>query len=73
MKRKIEIVLAIICIIAAFYNFDFYNPNQCIVSVLLFVTGVLTLSTNEKLNKVLRLAAVGLAVLLIIRILIYGN
>lgn len=73
MKRKIEIVLAIVCIIAAFYNLDFYNPNQMIVSVLLFVTGVLTLSTNEKLNKILRLTAVGLAILLIIRILLYGN
>lgn len=73
MKRKIEIVLAVICIIAAFYNFDLYNINQCIVSVLLFVTGVLTLSKNEKLNKYLRLAAVGLAILLIIRILLYGN
>jgi hypothetical protein len=73
MKRKIEIVLAVICIIAAFYNFDLYNINQFIVSVLLFVTGVLTLSKNEKLNKVLRMSAVGLAILLIIRILLYGN
>lgn len=73
MKRKIEIILAIVCIIAAFYNFDFYNINQCIVSVLLFITGVLTLSRNEKLNKYLRFAAVGLAIFLMIRILLYGN
>lgn len=65
--------MAIICIIAAFYNFDYYNPNQCIVSVLLFVTGVMTLSTNEKLNRILRFASVGLTVWLIIRILLYGN
>ncbi len=73
MKRKIEIILAIVCIIAAFYNFDPYNVNQCIVSVLLLVTGVMTLSKNEKLNKYLRWSAVGLAIFLIIRILIYGN
>ncbi len=65
--------MAIICIIAAFYNFDYYNPNQCIVSVLLFVTGVMTLSTNEKLNRILRFASVGLTIWLIIRILLYGN
>ena len=70
--RKIEIIMAIICIIAAFYNFDLYNANQCIVSVLLFITGVMTLSTNEKLNRVLRFSAVGLSILLIIRILVYG-
>ncbi len=44
MLRKIEIIMAIVCIIAAFYNFDPDNTNQCIVSVLLFVTGILTLS-----------------------------
>ena len=65
--------MAIVCIIAAFYNFDRYNFNQCIVSVLLFVTGVMTLSKNEKLNKYLRWASVGLTILLIIRILLYGN
>ena len=70
--RKIEIIMAIICIIAAFYNFDLYNVNQCIVSVLLFITGVMTLSTNEKLNKSQRFSAVGLTILRIIRILIYG-
>ena len=70
--RKIEIILAVVCIAAAFYNFDLHNVNQCIVSVLLFLTGVLTLSKNEKLNKILRMSAVALAVLLIIRILLYG-
>lgn len=73
MKRKIEIAMAIFCIIAAFYNFDFYNTNQQIVSGLLFLTGVLTLSTNKKLNRVLRMVNVGLAIWLLIRILLYGN
>ena len=73
MRRKIEIIMAIACIIAAFYNFDFYNINQCIVSVLLFITGVMTLSRNEELNKYLRWSSVGLAIFLLIRILIYGR
>lgn len=73
MKRNIEIVLGIFCIFAAFYNFDFYNTNQQIVSALLFNTGVLTLSKNEKLNGLLRLTSVGLAVWLLIRIWLYGN
>lgn len=73
MKRKIEIIMAIICIIAAFYNFDIYNTNQQIVSALLLVTGVMTLSTNEKLNKILRFSSVGLAIWLLIRIWLYGN
>lgn len=65
--------MAIFCIIAAFYNFDFYNRNQQIVSALLLLTGVLTLSTNEKLNRVLRMINIGLAIWLLIRILLYGN
>lgn len=73
MKRKIEIIMAIICIAAAFYNFDIYNTNQQIVSALLFITGVMTLSTNEKLNRVLRFSSVGLAIWLLIRIWLYGN
>jgi len=73
MKRKIEIAMAIVCIIAAFYNFDFYNTNQQIVSAMLLLTGVMTLSTNEKLNRVLRFSSVGLAIWLLIRIWLYGN
>ena len=73
MKRKIEIAMAIVCIIAAVYSFDIYNINQQIVSALLLVTGVMTLSTNEKLNKILRLSSVGLAIWLLIRIWLYGN
>lgn len=73
MKRNIEIVMAIICIIAAVYNFDFYNTNRQIVSGMLLLTGVLTLSTNQKLNGFLRFANIGLAIWLLIRIWLYGN
>lgn len=73
MKRNIEIIMAIVCIIAAFYNFDFYNTNQQIVSGMLLLTGILTLSTDQKLNKFLRFANVGLAIWLLIRIWLYGN
>lgn len=65
--------MAIVCIIAAFYNFDVYNTNQQIVSGMLLLTGILTLSTNHKLNRILRFANVGLAIWLLIRIWLYGN
>lgn len=65
--------MAIVCIIAAVYNFDIYNTNQQIVSALLLITGIMTLSTNEKLNKILRFSSVGLAIWLLVRIWFYGN
>jgi hypothetical protein len=72
MREKIEKILGIVCIILAVYSFDRHNANQCIVSVLLLATGILTLSKNEKLKKYLRLAAAGLAILLMIRLWLYG-
>ena len=70
--KLIENILGIVCIIAAIYNFDFYDLNRSIVSALLFMTGVRTLSRNEKLNEVLKNVSIGLAVFLIMKILISG-
>ena len=70
--RLIEIILAIVCIIAAIYNFDLHNFNQCVVSVLLFATAILTLSKNKKLNRFVRNFAVGLAIFLILKLITVG-
>jgi hypothetical protein len=70
--KLFETILAVIAIIIAIYNFDLDSFNRCIVSVLLFMTGILTLSRNEKLNRILRNLAVALAIFLIMKILITG-
>ncbi len=70
--KLFEIILAVICIFIAIYNFDFYNLNQTIVSVLLFMTAILTLSRNEKLKETIRNVSVALAIFLIMKILITG-
>lgn len=70
--KLFETILGVITIIIAIYNFDLDSFNRCIVSILLFMTGVLTLSRNEKLNKIIRNAAVALTIFLIMKILITG-
>lgn len=65
-------ILGIITILIAIYNFDVYNFNRSIVAILLFLSGVLSLSLNEKLNRIVRNTAVVLAVFLIMKILIVG-
>lgn len=70
--KLFETILAVICIFIAIYNFDIYNFNRSVVSILLLMTAVLTLSRNRKLNKILRNATIFLAVFLIMKILITG-
>jgi hypothetical protein len=70
--KLFETILAVVCIFIAIYNFDFYNLNRSIISILLFMQAVMILSRNKKLNKILRNASVGLAVFLIMKILITG-
>ena len=68
--KLFETILAVICIFIAIYNFDIYNFNRSVVSILLLMTAVLTLSRNQKLNKILRNATVFLAIFLIMKIFI---
>jgi len=70
--KLFETILAVICIFIAIYNFDFYNFNRSIVSILLFMSSILVLSRNKKLNKIIRNAAIALAIFLIMKILITG-
>ncbi|MCD9184796.1 MAG: hypothetical protein LUM44_00065 [Pyrinomonadaceae bacterium] len=70
--KLIEILLALFCIFAAIYNFDLYDFNRCIVSILLLLTAVLTLSQNEKIKSFARNFAVALTIFLIMKILITG-
>lgn len=69
--NPLKIILAIICFIVALYNFDFYNPDRCILAVLLFMQAVLLISRNRKLNRFLVNASVFLAIFLIFK-LIFG-
>lgn len=67
-----RIILGIAAILIAVYNFDIYNFNRTLVAVLLFMTGVLTLSQNKKFNKIVRNITVALAIFLIMKLLITG-
>ena len=70
--KLFETILAVIAIFIAIYNFDLDSFNRSIVSVLLFMSAILTLSRNKKLNNIIRNAAVALAIFLIMKILITG-
>lgn len=70
--KLFEIILAVICIFIAIYNFDFYNSTRMIVSILLFMQAVMLVSRNEKFKKTLRNISVALAIFLIMKILISG-
>ena len=70
--KLFETILAVIAIFIAIYNFDIYSFNRSMVSILLLMQAVMTLSRNQKLNKLLRNASVFLAIFLIMKILITG-
>ena len=67
-----KLILAIICIIIAIYNFDIYNFNRCIVAVLLFMQAIMLISHNRKLNRFVRNFSVFLAIFLIFKLLLEG-
>lgn len=69
--KLFEVILAIACILIAIYNFDFYNLDRTIVSVLLFMQAVMLLTSNKKLKKILRNSSVVLAIFVILR-LVFG-
>jgi len=68
--KLFEIIIALVCIFIAIYNFDLYSLNRSIISILLFIQAIMLVSRNKKLNKILRNASVALAVFLIMKILI---
>lgn len=70
--KLIETIVAVICIFIAIYNFDLYNFNRSIISILLFLSSILILSRNKKLKRLIRNTAVGLAIFLILKLLITG-
>ncbi len=70
--RLVGIIVGIVCIFIAIYNFDLHNFNRSTISILLFLSAILTISRNEKLNNFVRNAAVALAIFLIIKLLITG-
>jgi hypothetical protein len=67
--KLFEILIAIICIFIAIYNFDIYSLNHCIISILLFMQAIMLLFRNKQLNKILTNISVALAVFLIMKIL----
>jgi hypothetical protein len=68
----VEIVLAIVSVIIAIYNFDINDFNRCIVSILILLSAFLVLSNNKKLKEQARKTAIVLAVFLVLKILITG-
>ena len=68
--KLFEMILAIICIFIAIYNFDFYDLNRSIVSILLFMQAIMLVSSNKKLKKILGNISLFLAIFLIMKILI---
>ena len=70
--KLFEVIIAVICVFIAIYNFDLYDLNRSIISILLFMQAAMLVSRNKKLNKILRNVSVGLAVFLIMKILIGG-
>jgi hypothetical protein len=68
--KLFEILIAIICIFIAIYNFDIYSLNHCIISILLFMQAIMLLFRNKQLNKILTNISVALAVFLIMKILL---
>lgn len=70
--KPFNVIIAIVCVVIAIYNFDFYNPNRLIIAVLLFMQAVLLVSRNRKLNRILRNVSVFLAIFLIFKLLMGG-
>ncbi len=70
--KLVEIVLAIVSVIIAIYNFDINDFNRCIVSILILLSAFLVLSNNKKLKEQARKTAIVLAVFLVLKILITG-
>lgn len=68
--KLFEIIIALVCIFIAIYNFDFYSLNRSIISILLAFQAIMLVSRNKKLNKALRNASVALAIFLIVKILL---
>jgi hypothetical protein len=67
-----KLILAIICVVIAIYNFDIYNFNRCIVAALLFMQAIMLISHNRKLNRFCRNFSVFLAIFLIFKLLLEG-
>jgi hypothetical protein len=65
-------ILAVILILAAIYSFDLHSFNSWIVSILLFMSAILELSKNKKLNRFVRKTALLLAVFLLLKLLLTG-
>ena len=70
--KLVEMIVAIICIFIAIYNFDWYDFNRCLISILLFITSLMVFVSNQKWRGYLRNAAVFLAIFLIFKILMGG-
>ena len=70
--KLFNMIVAVISIMIALYNFDLYDFNRYIVSTLVILSAVLIISPYRKLNEVVRSATVFLAVFLIMKLLITG-
>ena len=67
--KLFEVIVAVVCIFIAIYNFDIYNLDRTIIAILLLMQAVMLLTSNKKLKKILRNSSVVLAVFLLARFL----
>jgi hypothetical protein len=65
-------IVAVVSIFIALYNFDIYDFNRSLVSTLVILSAILVVSPYPKLNEVVRNAAVFLTIFLIMKLLITG-
>lgn len=68
--KPFKLIVAIVCIVIAIYNFDVYNFNRCIVAALLFMQAIMLVSRNRKLNRFLKNFSVFLAIFLIFKFIL---
>lgn len=70
--KLVGIIIAVVCLFIAIYNFDLHDFNRSAVSVLLFLTALLTLVRNRKLNRFIRRTAVALTIFLVLKLILFG-
>lgn len=70
--KLIGIIIAVLMILAAIYNFDWHFFNSWLISALLLLGAALTLVQEGKLNKFIRRTAFLLAIFLILKLLLFG-
>lgn len=70
--KFIRIILALINLIIAFCIFDRYDFDRSVASILLVLSSVLLISTNEKLNGIVRRISITIVIFLFLKLIFIG-